>query len=187
MEPTWLGSVPFASTQNGAMPDWNRLVGEVRRLARQTGAPKHRHRLRSREGRASMACGSLAIDRRPRGRLQNVSTTRVECRALAGTLADDEKLVNSWNSNPYRQKSRAITKLERHGHRVRVPSTPPTFASPEPGLEQPGGGGLRLASQASALVTCEGCPRSRNAAKADDFSQAGDAISTSTGSSPVKQ
>ena len=38
IDSAWLGSVPFASTQNGAMPDWNRLVDEVRRLARQNGA-----------------------------------------------------------------------------------------------------------------------------------------------------
>ena len=34
-----------------------------------------------------------------RFRLQNVSTT-VECGGLAGTLADDKKLVSSWTSNP---------------------------------------------------------------------------------------
>lgn len=33
-------------------------------------------------------------------RLQNVSKTRVECEGLARTEADNQKLVNRWNSNP---------------------------------------------------------------------------------------
>ena len=44
------------------------------------------------------------------------------------TPADDETLINRWNSKPYRQKSRAITNLETRVRRFRVPSTPPLFA-----------------------------------------------------------
>jgi hypothetical protein len=44
-----------------------------------------------------------------RGRLQYVSKTPVESRGLAGNLEDDEKPGSRWNSNSYRQKSRAIT------------------------------------------------------------------------------
>jgi hypothetical protein len=43
-------------------------------------------------------------------RLQNVSTTPVESRGLAGTLADNEKLVNRRNSNPeYRSRAPSPT------------------------------------------------------------------------------
>ena len=45
-------------------------------------------------------------------RLQNVSKTPVEYGGLAWTAEDDEKLVNSWNSNPQHQKWRAINHLE---------------------------------------------------------------------------
>ena len=54
------------------------------------------------------SCGKRTRDtltawHRPRcadGRLQNVSKTPVEYGGLAGTAADDEKLVSSWDSNP---------------------------------------------------------------------------------------
>ena len=55
---------------------------------------------------------------RPSGRLQNISTIRIESRGLARTDADDEKPLSIWNSSLYRQKSRAINHLETRVFRV---------------------------------------------------------------------
>lgn len=60
--------------------------------------------------------------------LQHVSTTTDDSRGFERTQGDESNAVTSKDSTPSRQKSRAITNLEIALNRVRVPSTPPTFA-----------------------------------------------------------
>jgi hypothetical protein len=45
-------------------------------------------------------------------RLQYVSKTSVECSGSRGTPENETTLITDWDSNSYRQKSRAITNLE---------------------------------------------------------------------------
>ena len=61
----------------------------------------------------------------PDNRLQNVSTTRVGLRAPQKRPEYEINSTSPTESNPYRQKSCAITSLEKRVKRVRVPSTQP--------------------------------------------------------------
>lgn len=60
-----------------------------------------------------------------RRRLHHVSKTSVESRGAPRTAADNSKPASRWDLNSYRQKSRAINKLERRTLRIRIPASPP--------------------------------------------------------------
>jgi len=64
-----------------------------------------------------------------RPRLQNVSMTVVESRGVQRNRVDNEEWVTCRKSNSCRQKSRAITNLEKPNQRVRLPSGPPTSST----------------------------------------------------------
>src|SRR5438034_1388900 len=54
-------------------------------------------------------------------RLQNVSTTRDDSGGLTRTAEDESSTVTNRDSNPYRQKSRAINHLQTRAQRVQIP------------------------------------------------------------------
>ena len=63
-----------------------------------------------------------------RRRLHHVSKTPVEHRGTVSTVADISMPATRVDSNSYRQKSRAINKLERRTLRIRIPASPPVFS-----------------------------------------------------------